>query len=152
MIKFEKIHSDIKKMLPGLANICREDESIAAAYLFGSYARSDTGPMSDVDIAVLLDRVVKQGAYFDKRLDFISKFCLHLKTNEVEMVILNEAPMLLAYQVVKEGILLYERDHNQRIAFETRIIGRYLDSKYYRKIGITYLKKRIERGNFLGQS
>ncbi|MDO9288280.1 MAG: nucleotidyltransferase domain-containing protein [Thermodesulfovibrionales bacterium] len=37
-----------------LKDIFKDYPYIASAYLFGSYAKGRTGPMSDVDIAVLL--------------------------------------------------------------------------------------------------
>ena len=38
---------------------------VSVAYLFGSYARDQAGPLSDVDIAVPLDDGVAEADYLD---------------------------------------------------------------------------------------
>jgi len=150
MIRFKKITHDVRSLLPELAKMCHSEADIAALYLFGSHAKETTGPLSDLDIAVLLDKGVAPKRYFTKRLHLISIFSKKLGTNEVELIILNTAPLLLSYQVAKEGKLLFERDHTQRVAFETKIIDYYLDSKHYREVGRRYLNKMIMEGRYIG--
>lgn len=45
----------------------------------------------------------------------------------VDVVILNQAPLVLHNQVLKYGRLVYERDHRQRVAFEVRSRQAYYD-------------------------
>jgi len=149
MITFTKITHNIHRLLPGIARICSRDKGIAALYLFGSHAKVTAGPLSDVDLAVLFEKNNRPKTYFAKRLHLISAFSRTLHTNEVELIVLNNAPVSLSYQVVKDGELLYERDRIQRIAFEAKTVSAYLDSRFLREIGRRYLKKRIAEGRYL---
>lgn len=48
---------------------------VKLAYLFGSYAKGKEGPLSDVDIAVLLDERLTESKRFKLRLKLIINFC-----------------------------------------------------------------------------
>jgi len=49
--------------MESLEDLFEDYPYIASAYLFGSYASGRTGPMSDVDIAVLLKKPYPEGRY-----------------------------------------------------------------------------------------
>ncbi|MFZ5646035.1 MAG: nucleotidyltransferase, partial [Bacillota bacterium] len=48
-----------------------------------------------------------------------------------EIVILNEAPRLLQFQVIQKGHVIFERDAEQRALFEMHTASRYYDYKRY---------------------
>ena len=63
---------------------------IAVAYLFGSSARGEAGPGSDIDQAVLLfDSAGSAG--LELRIDIHADCCRALKRNDVDIVVLNTA-------------------------------------------------------------
>lgn len=119
-----------------------------AIYLFGSYATNKVGPLSDVDIAVLFGFQVPAEKYFDKQLDLIGRAAQALHTDEVDVVILNQAPALLAYQVIRERKVLFCRDEVSRVTFEAKAIDRYLDEKPMRDLIYQALIRRIKEGRF----
>jgi hypothetical protein len=45
---------------------------------------------------------------------------------------MNQAPLLLKFNIIKDGYVL-KADEASRIPFETRVMSRYLDEKYYRQ-------------------
>ena len=45
---------------------------VLVAYLFGSQARGQAGPLSDVDVAILLDANVSQAEAFDLQLHLMA--------------------------------------------------------------------------------
>lgn len=149
MIKFEKIKEDVRKYFPELLELFKKDRDVVALYLFGSYGRDDIGPLSDVDIAVLLEPRVSSVNYFEKQLRLMRDACHLLHTDEVDLVILNEAPIDLQYAVLESGKLLYARDNPLRIRYETKIIERYLDSTRLRKEYFHFLKKHIREGRMV---
>jgi predicted nucleotidyltransferase len=53
-----------------IVEFLKNDENVKPAYLFGSHARGRLGPLSDLDIAVYLDRGVDRWTY---RLKFMEK-------------------------------------------------------------------------------
>jgi predicted nucleotidyltransferase len=101
---------------------------VVVAYLFGSVAHGQADRLSDVDIAVLLDEHLGDEEDVEQQLRFMGDLDEYTD-REVQVIILNRAPPLLAYQVVRHGILLYERSRSERIAFEVRTRKVYFDLK-----------------------
>lgn len=89
---------------------------VASAYLFGSHAEGRAHRESDVDIGVLLqrDRHPTASDRFEMRLRLGSDLISVLHHNEVDVVILNDAPPLLGRNIIY-GIRLFvgdpETDH-----------------------------------------
>lgn len=65
---------------------------IAFAYLFGSSARGEEGPLSDVDVAVYLTQEKDRLTIRTKLMEKIAKA---LGTDRVDVVVLNDAPRYL---------------------------------------------------------
>ena len=127
MIRFKKIAHDPRPSFRLLAQAVKNDPEVLALYCFGSYADGRVGPLSDVDLAVLLDHGVRRDRYFSKRLALHTVIARTLRTDEIDLVILNSAPPLLAHRAVMGGKVLYERAPSKRIAFEVQAIRRYFD-------------------------
>ncbi len=102
-------------------------EDIVAVYVFGSYAREQAGPLSDIDVAVLLRPTVAAERYLDARLQCMHDMANILQRNDVDIVILNEAPLALGYRVLRDGKLLFCGDRATLTAFKATTITRYLD-------------------------
>jgi len=100
---------------------------VIAAYLFGSRATGRARTESDVDVAVLLNE--EDGfARFERRLQMmveVSDVC----GREADVIVLNDAPLILQNQVLRHGRLLCERDQRARIEFEVRSRKIYFDYK-----------------------
>ena len=92
----------------------------------GSLARGQALPSSDVDIAVLLE----PGLDPERSVESQLQLQLHLERlteRPVQVTILNRASPFLAYQVLRDGVLIYERDRPERIAFQVRTLKIYFD-------------------------
>lgn len=101
-------------------------DDVEAAYLFGSLARGGVGPLSDVDVAVLLDRELDGRGRFDRQLDLAGRLAEVLEVERVDVVVLNDAGVALAHQAVVSGQLIMDR--NGRAAeFELAALARYED-------------------------
>jgi predicted nucleotidyltransferase len=105
-------------------------DSIIVTYLFGSTVRGDTGRLSDIDIGVLLDENISNKDRFDMELKIISEIAILINKNKIDLVVLNEAPLLLSYNIIKTGVIL-KSNELERMKFETKILDEYLDQKYY---------------------
>jgi uncharacterized protein len=90
----------------------RPDLGVASAYLFGSQAEGRAHRESDIDVAVLLqwDRYPTHGERFDARVTLSSELIAVLNHNEVDVVILNDAPPPLGRKIVYDGIRAYLAD------------------------------------------
>ncbi len=119
---------------------------VVLAYLFGSRAEGTARTSSDVDVAVLLPPGTLRDRFFDVRLNVTNDLMEMLHKNEVDVVVLNEAPPLLAHQVIKYGKLLYEDvTTSPAVDFAAYTLSRYADTKCFRQISLRYLTESVEQ-------
>lgn len=125
----------LKEIGDRVATVCRQETTVIAAYLFGSYAKGVPRPGSDLDVALLVKEPI---------LDAFSLLSLSVSLHrvcscEVDVVLLNRAGELLKREVRHSGILVFERDAEARKRFE--IMGRksyedflYLHRRYAQRV------------------
>lgn len=106
------------------------ERGVAAVYLFGSVARSESRPGSDLDVAVLLEPAPERGTYESLRLDLRAELESELG-QEIDFVVLNHAPPDLAHRVLRDAVLVIEPDPSARVHFEVRARNEYWDLKPY---------------------
>jgi uncharacterized protein len=123
-------------------------EGVVAAMLIGSQARGNPGPLSDVDIAIWHDPGLDARGRFDLQLDLAGEITSLLGTDEVDLVLLNNAPPLLRHRAIREGKRLVERDHDERVRLETRAILDYLDTAPLRVELGRGVRRRMKEGRF----
>lgn len=117
---------------------------VNAAYLAGNLSnRATFGQLSDVDIAILLMDQIKADQFLDYQLYFFSELAKRLDSDTIDVVILNQASLLLKLQVIKYGQILFSRNEKQRISFETKAVIDYLDFKKYDEIQNQALGRRL---------
>lgn len=97
---------------------------VVAVYLFGSRARGDAKATSDVDIGVLQNDVPR--TLDDLKLDLEADLERDIRL-PVDVVILNGAPSDLVHRVLRDGVLIVERDRSARVRFEVRARNEYFD-------------------------
>ena len=107
-----------------------KQKHVKLAYLFGSVAEGKEGKLSDVDIAVFLDESLSKKERFDLQLKLISGLTSILKTDRIDLIVMNDAPLLLKYNIIKHGKILKDSIET-RVKVESRILSDYLDMKYY---------------------
>ena len=137
MIPFEK----------DLSEYFSNKDSVILAYLFGSTTRGDAGRLSDVDIGVLLDEKLSEKERFDLELKLTGEIAILIKKNKIDLIVLNEAPLLLAYNIIKSGIIL-KSDETERVKFESKTLSMYMDEKYYIKRHTEETLRRIAEVGF----
>jgi hypothetical protein len=103
-----------------------EEADLVCAYLFGSAARGEDRPGSDVDVAVLF-RDDPPRTLAGLHLDLADRLTGALGGRRVDLVVLNRAPVDLVHRVLRDGVLLLERDRSARIRFEVRARNEYFD-------------------------
>jgi len=123
-------------------------KGIVALYLFGSAACDKLTKISDIDIAVLLSQDAESADLFERRLQMTLDLMELLSTDDVDLVILNQAPPLLCHRVITEGKIIYCRDDAERVRFETRKILEYLDFKPILELQSAYMRRRLKEGKF----
>jgi len=134
-----------KEVIHRLKNFFDGFEKVKLAYLFGSSVTGRAGKLSDIDIAVLLDEKLTAKERLKLELELISCLSSTLKTDKIEVVVMNEAPLLLKYNIIKNGIILKSADEALRVKKEAEILSRYLDRKYFEERRAKEAIKRIAR-------
>lgn len=115
-------------MKKDILSIFKGFENIKIAYLFGSQARKDVGPLSDYDFAIYLDPFEKQEA-FEIKSQIEDKLRRALNTDKVQVVLLNTVKTPeLSYNIIKEGEVLLEKEP-YKILFELKALNQYFDFK-----------------------
>jgi predicted nucleotidyltransferase len=130
--------------IEALAARLRAEPDVLVAYLFGSQARGTATGLSDVDIAVLLAR----GWTFDRDLDLIDAVAAVVGSERADVVVLNNAPVALAYRVISDGRLLVVNDQGARVRHWVETVDRYLDMAPLRRTLDEGLRHRLEEGRF----
>lgn len=125
---------NIEPRLPELKQYFDRDQDIIAAYLYGSYGTDRQTVLSDVDLAVLLRREA------DRKLPRLLQLQADIINvggqEDINVVILNDLPLLLQYEVLATGRLLFERPpfdpaDNEHLDFIEYVAKRYPDFRIY---------------------
>ena len=136
----------ISRLQRGLPRIL-EQQPVSLAYLYGSVTTGRTGPFSDVDVALLVD----EGPSPLERL----KLTLHIQfelaeqcdLSNADVRIINDAPLVFRGRVVTDGILVYARNENERVEFETSTRLHYFDYQpVHKALQDAYFVDLRERG------
>jgi len=112
-----------------IAPLFRAYPFIAAAYQFGSTVRDLEGPLSDLDIAILVNDEQAPSAIDLLRIELLLAYELQkqLTVSEVDLIALNGQRLPLQYTVLRTGWLIYEADPKYRIRFTQKVVQAYLD-------------------------
>jgi len=120
---------DLQVITAFVADHCTKAKDILIVYLFGSHAHGEARDNSDIDFGALVDH---QGYAQDPLGASSEAFVLAAKAGQLfdvatDVLILNNASLELAYEVVATGICLYHTDMDQRLEYESKIKGMYFD-------------------------
>jgi predicted nucleotidyltransferase len=120
--------------------------NVVAAYIFGSRARGDFREDSDWDIGVLISQEFNATGFLEFLEDL--REALEVNFEKLNLVILNDADIDLAFKALSEGKLIYESNRDLRSDLEVNIIKRYIDAKPLLELR----RKKLEEIYRLGKS
>lgn len=113
----EKSESRIRRFLAG-------NDEVMLGYLFGSRVSGRVGPMSDYDFALFLSGRPEDP---DFRYNVAHELTMRLPSGNADLLLLNEAPIELAYAVIAQGRCLFARSAVIRVEYEAYVLSRYGD-------------------------
>jgi predicted nucleotidyltransferase len=116
---------ELERATHAVCEALRNEPAISAAWIFGSVARGTAGSGSDVDVAVL--RGSPTPKTFDDPVFELGDRIARVLGRDVQVVELEGAPADLVHRVLRDGILVLDRDRSRRIAFEVAARNRYFD-------------------------
>ena len=117
----------VSKLVEELARALAARPEICEAYLFGSQARGDAQPYSDVDVAVYIDPAAPVNPGFGIDCEIAADLMKALRTNDIDVVLLNRAGPLLYHRVLRDGIRVLARDLAAATRREAMALSRYCD-------------------------
>ena len=123
-------------------------EEVAAAYLFGSQASGRAGPLADVDVALWARPGLDADRRVALRLELTGAAASALRSDEVDVVLLDDAPALVRHRAWKSGRLLVDRDPVTRVRGEARALVEYLDTAPLREQLAQGLRRRLAEDRF----
>lgn len=144
MIRSDKITHNVEVLLPAVQERFSAFPQVEVLYLYGSRAGGRVSPLSDVDLAVLLSESTKKKELLDVRLALIGEATEALKTDEIDLQVLNEIPVQAQYAILKNTKVLYCRNEFKRVEFEGDVVSRYLDFKPFLEEQYLAMYHRIE--------
>jgi len=124
MIKYTKLPENIMPFLYRAEVYLKAQQEILFAYLFGSLARGNPTPLSDIDIAVFLIEGVDPA---EKKMDILGHLVELVGTDEIDLVILNTAPLSLAGRILKNRKVIADTAPFLRHRYESLTLREYFD-------------------------
>ena len=104
------------------------DDNVVAAWLFGSEARRTARINSDVDVAVLL-RIVPPRTLAGLPTDLTEALARTCGERRVDVVVADTACADLVHRVLRDGVLLLDREQSARVRFEVKKRSEYFGLK-----------------------
>lgn len=123
-----------------ITKLLENHKGIVFAYLFGSCARHEEIPQSDIDIAIYL---AEHTDPLEEKLSLMGDLSAHLQRDDIDIVIMNSAPLSLLGRIMAHRKVLLDRNPYFRNAFESLTIRKYLDFSIKEK---TLLERRFGFG------
>ncbi|MFA3784153.1 nucleotidyltransferase domain-containing protein [Melioribacteraceae bacterium 4301-Me] len=117
-------------------------DEILFAYLFGSFVRQEN--YHDIDIAIYLKENFDKDNYksfpYGYESHIIGELNLLVKKN-IDLVVTNNANVLIQKRIITQGKLLFSKDEKKRIYYENNVRKLFIDTENLRKIRRYYLSK-----------
>jgi len=125
-----------------VSGVLTKRPEVMAGYIFGSVASGRARPNSDIDIAVLVDSSIQFRNLLKYRLGIMADLGSALGRNDVDVVVMNQAPPALAQNIIAKGKLVFERSRSARVAFQIRALNLFMDTEPMRRTTLQHLKRR----------
>ena len=112
-----------------------KEKDINFAYLGGSWAKEKNNWWSDLDIFVSVPKYITFNAKekLKYKTDFSKKITEILKIEEVDLEVVEILPLHVQYDVISNGILLYEKMMGLNVSFIERFLPFYYDHMIWYK-------------------
>ena len=116
-----------RQLVARLADALAPREEILEAYLFGSRARGQARRDSDVDVAVYVDEARVRASAWGYQADLTTDLMVAIGTNDIDVVVLNRASILLYHRVLRDGVRVLSRDLRATTTRAGQALSRYFD-------------------------
>lgn len=127
-----------------LRDVFAAHSAVRAAYVFGSAATGTDRPESDIDIGLVVDD--EQWEPRDK-VELLGE-CVGKGIDRIDLVVLNEAPLVVQFEAVRPNVPLYGADDFDHGAFISKVVRKYWDFEpYLERQRKAYKERRLEQSH-----
>jgi len=115
---------ELNEKISKIIEIIKSDPNVIAIYLFGSHAKGEATPLSDIDIAVILENPTPES---EANIGSLS-------SPEIDVVLFHRLPLHIRFEVLKYGKEIFVRDEEKISEIKLKVIREYLDTALMYKI------------------
>lgn len=108
-------------------------------YLFGSAADPDVTAVRDLDLAIWTEPALSVRELGELQADTVLA-----AGGPIDLVLLNRAPVVLAWEVAELGVCLHAQPAETEVEFVTRARSRYWDFKPFLEVQWRNAGRRLE--------
>ncbi len=117
-----------KDFITKIGEIIGKFDDVEIAYIFGSFLKSEK--FEDIDVGLVLNKELSPYERFKLSMKAARELERKIKPRlEFDVKILNNSTVEFQHEVLKKGRVVFSRDEDKRIEFESRLISTYLDHK-----------------------
>jgi predicted nucleotidyltransferase len=129
-----------------LNSIFESDINVVFALLFGSMAKNNMRYGSDIDIAIYFKAAptLYEIGNLNRKIEEVVNY----KADLIELNNLDKNNPVLAYAVIRDGILIFNEDESIFTEFKKSVLMRYLDFKPTNDIINEAFNKRLANNQF----
>ena len=109
---------ELNPTISKIIEIIKSHPNVIAIYLFGSHAKGEATPLSDIDIAVIMENPTPES-----EADIGS-----LSSPEIDVVLFHRLPLHIRYEVFKYGKEIFVRDEERLLEIKLKVMREYLDT------------------------
>lgn len=114
-----------------------DNDEIMAVYIYGSVVSGKDKESSDIDIALLARENINLIDSYEARVCYANDIARLVK-KDVDVVFLQDVGDILAFQVLRNGVVVVDKDREFRCSFTALRLIQCLDFQFY--------EKRMQRG------
>jgi len=108
---------EVEVVLQRLIARAEQDPDVLGVILFGSWARGDAGPRSDVDVCLVLESGAPSGLSASrKRLEYLAA------RDDLDLTIFQQLPLHLRSRILGEGRVVFVRDEDRLYDLAVRTV------------------------------
>lgn len=108
-------------IIQGIVRDIKKLPEVKAIVLFGSYARGEQKPLSDIDICIITKKNISES----KKKEFAG-----YASDKIDISVFWDLPVTVRYAVLREGKILFERDKEFLHSVVVKTMSEYLDFRH----------------------
>jgi predicted nucleotidyltransferase len=147
--------ADLKLHLRKKLRTILNDKPVQLVYLYGSMAEGYPLAHSDIDLALVLDHRHQLSPYQQMLLaiDISAQLEQSLPGRQIDIRFINQAPLMVQGRILTNGFLLYTKNEDFRVTYETLTRKQYFDFlpvvKMMQKAYFAHMKTDLKRKGLL---